>query len=144
MSLIGVTIDRIKTGDQARIQKTITETDIILFAGVSTDQNPAHINEEYAKTTLFKKRIAHGALSSSLVSAVLGMKLPGAGTIYISQFSKFTAPVYIGDTITAIVEAREVITEKNRVVFRTWCENQDGTMVMDGEAVVMPPKPPKN
>lgn len=144
MSLMGITIDRIKTGDQARIQKTITEADIILFAGVSTDQNPAHINEEYAKTTMFKKRIAHGALSSSLVSAVLGMKLPGAGTIYISQFSKFTAPVYIGDTITAIVEAKEVITGKNRVVFRTWCENQDGTMVMDGEAVVMPPKPPKN
>lgn len=142
MSLIGVTIDRIKAGDQARIQKTITEADIILFAGVSTDQNPAHINEEYAKTTMFKKRIAHGALSSSLVSAVFGMKLPGAGTIYISQFSKFTAPVHIGDTITAIVEAKEVITGKNRVVFRTWCENQDGTMVMDGEAVVMPPKAP--
>lgn len=144
MSLIGVTIDNIKVGDQAKIQKTITEADIILFAGVSTDQNPAHINEEYAKTTMFKKRIAHGAMTSSLVSAVLGMKLPGAGTIYMSQLSKFLAPVYIGDTITAIIEAKEIITEKNRVVFKTYCENQDGKVVMDGEAVVMPPKAPKN
>jgi len=140
MDIIGVTIDNIKVGDKALIRKTITEADILLFSAVSTDANPAHIDEEYAKTTIFKKRIAHGALTSSLVSAVLGMKLPGPGTIYISQLSKFLAPVYIGDTITAIVEAKEVNTEKNRVVFRTYCENQDGKVVMDGEAVVMPPK----
>jgi len=84
MELIGVSIDEIKMGDKAAIQKTVTEADVILFAGVSTDQNPAHINEEYAKGTFFKKRIAHGALTSSFVSAVLGMKLPGAGTIYIN------------------------------------------------------------
>lgn len=140
MEIVGLSVNEINVGNKAGIQKTITETDIILFAGVSTDQNPAHINEEYAKKTFFKKRIAHGALSSSLVSAVLGMKLPGAGTIYVSQLSKFMAPVYIGDTLTAYVEAKEVIKEKNRVVFRTWCENQDGKVVMDGEAVVMPPK----
>lgn len=140
MELIGVSIDEIKMGDKAAIQKTVTEADVILFAGVSTDQNPAHINEEYAKGTFFKKRIAHGALTSSFVSAVLGMKLPGAGTIYISQLSKFMAPVYIGDTITAIVEAKEINKEKNRVVFRTYCENQEGKVVMDGEAIVMPPK----
>lgn len=140
MELIGVSIDEIKVGDKAGIQKTVTEADVILFAGVSTDQNPAHINEEYAKGTFFKKRIAHGAMTSSFVSAVLGMKLPGAGTIYISQLSKFMAPVYIGDTITAIVEAKEINKEKNRVVFRTYCENQEGKVVMDGEAVVMPPK----
>lgn len=140
MEIVGLSVKEIKVGDKATIQKTITEADVILFAGVSTDQNPAHINEEYAKKTMFKKRIAHGALTSSLVSAVLGMKMPGAGTIYISQLSKFMAPVYIGDTITAIVEAKEVVTEKNRVVFRTYCENQEGKVVMDGEAVVMPPK----
>lgn len=140
MEIVGLSVNEINVGNKAGIQKTITEADIILFAGVSTDQNPAHINEEYAKKTFFKKRIAHGALSSSLVSAVLGMKLPGAGTIYVSQLSKFMAPVYIGDTLTAYVEAKEVIKEKNRVVFRTWCENQDGKVVMDGEAVVMPPK----
>ncbi|HOJ49222.1 MAG TPA: MaoC family dehydratase [Spirochaetota bacterium] len=138
--MIGVTVDNIKVGDKAAIRKTITEADILMFAAVSTDANPAHIDEEYAKNTIFKKRIAHGALTSSLVSAVLGMKLPGPGTIYISQTSKFLAPVYIGDTITAIVEAKEVNTEKNRVVFRTYCENQEGKIVMDGEAVVMPPK----
>lgn len=140
VSIIGLSLDEIKVGDQACIQKTITETDVILFAAVSTDQNPAHINEEYAKGTFFKKRIAHGAMTSSLVSAVLGMKLPGAGTIYMSQTSKFMAPVFIGDTITAIVEAKELNKEKNRVLFRTYCQNQDGKIVMDGEALVMPPK----
>ena len=140
MNIIGLSIDEIKVGDQACIQKTMTEADVILFAGVSTDQNPAHINDEYAKGTMFKKRIVHGAMTSSLVSAVLGMKLPGAGTIYMSQTSKFMAPVYIGDTITAIVEAKELNKEKNRIVFRTYCQNQEGKIVMDGEALVMPPK----
>jgi 3-hydroxybutyryl-CoA dehydratase len=140
MELVGLSINEMKVGDQASIQKTITEADILMFAAVSTDNNPAHINEEYAKGTFFKKRIAHGAMTSSLISAVLGMKMPGAGTIYVSQLSKFTAPVYIGETITAIVEVKELNTEKNRVIFRTYCENQDGKVVMDGEAVVMPPK----
>ena len=130
----------LRVGDQACIQKTMTEADVILFAGVSTDQNPAHINDEYAKDTMFKKRIVHGAMTSSLVSAVLGMKLPGAGTIYMSQTSKFMAPVFIGDTITAIVEAKELNKEKNRIVFRTYCQNQEGKIVMDGEALVMPPQ----
>ncbi len=140
MNLLGLSINEMKVGDAASIQKTITESDVILFAAVSTDQNPAHINEEYAKTTMFKKRIAHGAMTSSLVSAVLGMKLPGAGTIYMSQTSKFMAPVYIGDTILATVEVKEIIAEKNRVIFRTFCQNQEGKIVMDGEAMVMPPK----
>ncbi len=140
MSLVGHSINEIKEGDSAFIQKTITDADVLMFAAVSTDNNPAHINEEHMKTTFFKKRIAHGALTSSLVSAVLGMQLPGFGTIYVSQISKFKAPVFIGDTIKAIVEVTELNIEKNRVIFRTYCENQEGKIVMDGEAVVMPPK----
>ncbi len=141
--MIGKTIDEINVGDTAEFSKTITETDVCLFAGITGDLNPAHINEVYAKGTFFKGRIAHGMLSAGLISAVFGTKLPGAGTIYLSQFMEFKAPVRIGDTVTARVEVREKITEKNRVTFRTTCVNHDGTLLVDGEAVVMPPKTPK-
>lgn len=140
MKLIGKSISEMKVGDEEQIQKTITEADILLFAAVSTDVNPAHINEEYAKTTFFKKRIAHGVLSGSLISAVLGTKLPGPGSIYINQNYNFKAPVFINDTLTAIVEVIEIVKEKNRVRFKTYVENQDGKVVMDGEATIMPPK----
>jgi 3-hydroxybutyryl-CoA dehydratase len=142
-NVIGKTIDEMNIGDAAEFAKTVTETDVTLFAGITGDFNPAHINEDYAKGTLFKGRIAHGMLSAGFVSAALAMKLPGAGTIYLSQSMEFKAPVRIGDTVTARVEVKEKMTEKNRVKFRTTCVNQNGALLMDGEAVVMPPKAPK-
>ncbi len=141
--MIGKTINEINVGDAAEFAKTVTETDVYLFAGVTGDLNPAHINEAYAKETFFKGRIAHGMLSAGFISAVLGMQLPGAGTIYLSQSIEFKAPVRIGDTVTARVEVKEKIREKNRLKFRTTCMNQDGTLLVDGEAVVMPPKASK-
>jgi len=141
--MIGKTIGEIHLGDTAAFTKTVSESDIYLYAGITGDQNPAHIDEEYAKKTFFKTRIAHGMLSAGFISTVLGNKLPGAGTIYVNQTLNFKAPVHMGDTITARVEVVEVDAEKNRVTFRTLCVNQDGTTILDGEAMVMPPKGPK-
>ena len=134
------TIDQIKVGDKTSVVKTIGESDVYLFAGITGDLNPAHTNQVAAQQSMFKGRIAHGILISGFISTCLGMQLPGPGTIYLSQNLRFTAPVYFGDTITAEVEAIEVITEKNRVKFKTVCTNQDGKVVIDGEAMVMPPK----
>jgi 3-hydroxybutyryl-CoA dehydratase len=136
----GKTIDEIKVEDSAQISKTITEGDIELFARVTGDFNPIHLDQTYAEKTYFKGRIAHGLLSVGLVSAVLGNILPGHGTIYLSQEVKFLAPVRIGDTITARVEVIELIPEKNRAKFRTTCINQDGKMVIEGVAWGMPPQ----
>lgn len=129
----GKTIDQLKVGDTAEFAKTVTESDIYLFAGITGDLNPAHINEEYAKNTFFKGRIAHGMISAGFISAVLGTLLPGPGTIYLRQELNFLAPVRIGDTITACAEVVEKLTEKNHVRLRTSCMNQDGTRVLDGE-----------
>ena len=139
----GKTIDQIAVGDADTFTKTVSETDIYLFAGVTGDLNPAHIDESYASGTFFKTRIAHGMLSAGFISAVIGMKLPGPGTIYMKQDIKFLAPVRIGDTITARAEVIEINGEKNRVTLRTTCTSGDGTMVVDGEALVSPPKAPK-
>lgn len=136
----GHNINELHVGQKASFSKTITETDVYLFAGISGDINPAHVNEEYSKNTSFKGRIVHGMLSASLISAVIGMQLPGPGTVYASQTLKFTAPVHFGDTITANAEVSEILTEKNRVILNTYCTNQDGDVVMTGEAVVLPPK----
>ena len=141
--MIGKTIEEINIGDAAEFSKTVTETDVYLFAGITGDFNPAHVNDAYAKQTVFKGRIAHGMLSAGFVSSALAMKLPGAGTIYLSQSLEFKAPVRIGDTVTARVEVKEKMPEKNRLKLRTTCVNQEGTLVMDGEAVVMPPKAPR-
>jgi 3-hydroxybutyryl-CoA dehydratase len=141
--MIGKTIDEMHVGDAAEMAKTVTETDVYLFAGVTGDFNPAHVNEFYAKDTFFKGRIAHGMISAGFISAVFAMKLPGPGAIYLSQFLEFKAPVRIGDTVTARVEVKEKVAEKNRVKFRTTCVNQDGTLLVDGEAVISPPKAPK-
>lgn len=138
--MIGKTIQELGVGETAEFAKTISETDIYLYAGITGDFNPAHINVEYAKNTFFKTRIAHGMLAAGLISALLGTKLPGPGTIYLRQSLNFLAPVRIGDTITARVEIIEMLTEKNRVRFKTECVNQDGTAILDGEAVVSPPK----
>ncbi len=141
--MIGKTIDQIEVGEAAEISKTISETDVYLYAGISGDFNPAHINEAYAEKTFFKTRIAHGMLPAGFISAILGTKFPGHGTIYIRQELKFLAPVYIGDTITARAEVVEIIAEKNRIRLKTTCFNQEGTIVLDGEATVSPPKAPK-
>ena len=137
----GKAIGTLKIGDNAEFTKTISETDIYLYAGVSGDFNPAHINEEYAKNTFFKTRIAHGMLSASFISTVIGLKLPGPGTIYLDQSLKFMAPVRMGDTITARVEIVEIMADKNKARLKTTCANQDGTTVLEGEAIVSPPKP---
>ncbi|TFG93663.1 MAG: MaoC family dehydratase [Syntrophobacterales bacterium] len=137
----GKTIREIKVRDSAEFSKTVSESDIYLYAGVSGDFNPAHTNEEYAKKTFFKTRIAHGMLSASFISTVIAMKLPGPGTIYLDQSLKFLAPVRIGDTITARAEVIEITNDTNKVRLATTCVNQDGITVLEGEAVVSPPKP---
>jgi len=138
--MIGKTIDELKVGDRAEFSKTISESDVYLYAGVTGDFNPAHINEAYAEKTFFKTRIAHGMLSAGFISAILGTRLPGPGTIYLRQSLNFRAPVLIGDTITASVEVVEIKENKNRIRLKTTCENQEGVMVLDGEAMVSPPK----
>lgn len=138
--MLGKTIDEINVGDSAQFSKTIAESDIYLFAGVTGDLNPFHIDEEYASKTFFKGRIAHGMLLGGFVSTVVGCHLPGPGAIYIRQSLKFLAPARIGDTITTEAKVLEIDREKNRAVLRTTCTNQEGTLVLDGEAVVSPRK----
>lgn len=125
-----------RIGDRASFARTITEADIVNFAGVTGDFNPVHIDEEYAKATMFKGRIAHGMLSATLISNVLGNKLPGPGCIYLKQELIFLAPVRIGDTITAEVEVLEIIEDKGRMRLRTRCLDQKEKVVLDGEALV--------
>lgn len=141
--MIGKTIKELEIGDTAEFSKTVSESDVYQFAGITGDFNPAHMNEEYAKKTFFKTRIAHGMLSAGFISTAIGTKLPGTGSIYISQTLSFLAPVRIGDTITARVEVIEIMAGKNRVRLKTVCVNQEGTQVLDGEAVVSPPKRPR-
>ena len=141
--MIGKTIDQLKVGDKAQFSKTISEADIYLFAGVSGDFNPAHVDEQYAAKTFFKTRIAHGMLSAGFISTIIGTRLPGTGSIYIKQSLEFKAPVRIGDTITAVGEVIEIDTEKHRVRLKTTCTNQNNVVVVDGEAVVSPPKAPR-
>ena len=134
------TIDTIQIGDSASFTKTVTESDINLYAGISGDFNPAHMDAEHAKGTMFGQRIAHGMLSAGFISNVLGNQLPGPGTIYMGQELRFVKPVYIGDTVTATVTVRERIEEKNRLKLDTVVTNQRGEPVITGTATVMPPK----
>jgi 3-hydroxybutyryl-CoA dehydratase len=142
--IAGKSIDQIKVGDTAEFAKTVTETDIYLYAGITGDFNPAHVNEVYAKNTFFKTRIAHGMLTAGFISAIIANQLPGPGTIYLKQDLSFLAPVHIGDTITGRVEIMELIPEKNRVRIKTTCSNQDGVIVISGEGLVSPPKASKS
>ena len=135
-----MTIQEMKIGDHASVTKTVSETDVYLFAGITGDLNPALTNEVAASKTMFKTRIAHGMLGAGFISAVLGMYLPGPGTIYMGQELKFTKPVHIGDTVTATATVEEIILEKNRVILDTTVVNQDGEVVIKGKATVMPPK----
>lgn len=130
---------KFQVGDKASFAKTVSETDVYLFAGITGDMNPAHINEAASKETKFGGRIAHGMLSAGFISAVLGMRMPGPGTIYLGQTLKFLAPVRIGDTVTATAEVVEIIDNK-RLRIRTTCSTQEGTQVVDGEAMVLPPR----
>jgi 3-hydroxybutyryl-CoA dehydratase len=141
--ITGKRMDQLQVGDVAEFAKTVTETDIYLYAGITGDFNPAHVNEAYAKNTFFKTRIAHGMLTAGFISAIIANQLPGPGTIYMKQELSFLAPVRIGDTITARVEVLELLAEKNRVRLKTTCSNQDGVMVLTGEGLVSPPKAPK-
>jgi 3-hydroxybutyryl-CoA dehydratase len=131
-------IDQLHPGMTASIAKTVTEADIILFAGISTDVNPVHLDEEYAKGTIFGGRIAHGMLSAGFISAVLANHLPGPGTIYLSQTLKFKAPVRPGDTVRATVTVKEVNVARNRVTLDTVC-TVAGKVVIEGECQMMPP-----
>ena len=133
--LNGYDIEDLSVGMSATFSKTITEADIVLFAGVSGDTNAIHVNEEYAATTAFKGRIAHGFLSASVISAAVANRLPGPGAIYMDQHLKFLAPVRPGDTVHATVTVREVIAERGRVVLHTTCSVK-GAVVIDGEALV--------
>lgn len=136
----GLTIEQLSINQSETFRKTIAESDVYLFAGITGDTNPAHIDEVYASSTKFNKRIVHGLLVASFISTVLGTKLPGPGTIYISQTINFKAPVYIGDTIEARVTVKEIIKEKNRVVLNTEVYNQNNEPVVAGEAIVLAPK----
>lgn len=133
-----VYFDEITLGQTASFRKTVTEADVVLFAGITGDHNPVHTDEEYARTTPFGRRIAHGLLTSSLVSTVLGNQLPGPGTIYLSQSLRFMAPVFIGDTVTASVEVTALDPLKQRVTLATRCRVGERT-VLEGEALVTAP-----
>ena len=135
-----MTIQELKIGDSASMAKTISEADVYLFAGITGDHNPAHVNEQASSQTPFGGRIAHGILSAGLISAVLAMKLPGPGTIYLGQELKFTRPVRFGDTVTATCTVSEIRAEKNIVKLDTTCTNQHGEVVLQGMATVMPPQ----
>jgi 3-hydroxybutyryl-CoA dehydratase len=131
-------LSEIAVGQTAEFTKTVTETDVVLFAGITGDLNPAHIDQAWAQASRFGGRIAHGMLSASFISTVLGTKLPGPGTIYLSQSLRFTAPVMIGETVTARVEVAEVMS-KRRIRLTTTVVKQDGTTVVEGEALVLAP-----
>lgn len=137
-SLDGYFFEDLKLGMVGIFAKTVTEADVIGFAGISGDFNPVHVNEAFAKDTMFKGRIAHGMLSAAFISTVFGTRLPGPGCIYISQALRFKAPVRIGDTVTARVEITELNADKKRATFKTACSVGD-TVVLDGEATLMVP-----
>jgi 3-hydroxybutyryl-CoA dehydratase len=135
-------IDDLKPGMSERFEKTVTERDIELFGEISGDMNPVHFDEDFARKTIFRGRIAHGVLSISYISTVLGMKMPGPGTIFMSANSRFKAPVRIGDTVVTFCTVKEVMPEKRRVLFD--CISKVGeTTVVESEALVMAPARPK-
>jgi len=136
---IGFTIDQMQVGMTRSYAKTLTETDIVLFAAASGDINSVHLNQEYAEKTPFGGRIAHGILTAGVISACIANKLPGVGTVYLAQNLKFKAPVRPGDTVTAIVTVKSLDPAKNRVVLDTICQ-VGGKTVLEGEAVVLAPK----
>lgn len=136
-AISGFRYDELKVGDRAYYSKTVSESDVYQFAGITGDFNPAHTNEA-SPHPLMGTRICHGALSCGLVSAALGMKLPGQGCLYLSQTSKFVRPVKFGDTVTVKLELTRKDDEKKRVFISTECYNQRDELVLTGEAVILP------
>ena len=132
----GYCFEDLVVGMSASFTKTVTEADILMFSGVSGDTNPVHLNQVYAETTRFKGRISHGLLAASFISAVIGTRLPGPGSIYLSQNLQFKAPVRPGDTVTARVTVVDLIAESNRALLRTRCTVRD-RVVIDGEAEIL-------
>jgi 3-hydroxybutyryl-CoA dehydratase len=132
------TFEDMAVGMTASFSKTITDADLVLFVGVSGDTNPVHLDEDYASGTMFKGRVAHGALTASFISTVLGTKLPGPGSIYVAQTLKFTAPVHVGDTVTAKCEVTSLVPERRLAIFKTQCFVRE-TLVIDGEATLKLP-----
>lgn len=137
---LGKTYDELNIGDSASFSKTISESDVYLFAGISGDFNPMHVNEEFAKLTPFKTRIAHGALPQSLIAPVLGMQLPGLGTVALEMSCRFMAPTFFGDTVTATGEVIEKLEDKKWVRMKLTWINQKFETIAEGEALVMPPR----
>jgi 3-hydroxybutyryl-CoA dehydratase len=135
----GLYLEDLTVGMSAMFGKTVTEADIAGFAGVSGDTNPIHLHDGFARTTRFGQRIAHGMLSGSFISTVIGTKLPGPGAVYISQTLEFKAPVLIGETITAVATITAIDDKRRRVTLKTQCFNGD-KVVIDGEAVVLVPR----
>jgi len=129
----------LKTGDSASLTKTFSDENVRSFAEISGDTNPVHLDDDFAAGTRFKRRLVHGMLTAGLISAVLGTKLPGPGSIYLSQSITFRAPVFINDTITATVTVARIREDKPIVTLATVCKNQDGEVVLDGEAVLLVP-----
>lgn len=133
-----IPIDQIKIGMNVSYSQTITDADIKAFAGISGDRNPLHLDEEYAQNSRYKKRVAHGLMTASYFSALFGTKIPGEGCVYISQSLQFKRPVYIGDTVTALVEVTKIDMDNKRVRFRTTCKVKN-KIVTDGEAEIFIP-----
>ena len=137
---LGKSYEELKIGEKASFSKTISETDIYLFAGITGDFNAMHVNEPYARSTVFGSRVAHGALTQSLATPLLGMKLPGVGTIAVELVTRFKAPVYIGDTITVTAEVVEMMPQKRWVRMALIWTNQKHETVAEGAAIVSPPR----
>ena len=129
-----------KVGDSASISKKFTENEVLTFAEISGDHNPIHIDPQFAASSQFKRQIVHGMLTAGLISAILGMQLPGPGCIYLKQELNFRAPVFFGDTITATVTVSKLREDKPIITLTTNCMNQDGILVLDGNAILMYPK----
>ena len=138
--LSNVPFETLKVGDKATYQRTLTERDLVLFAEVSGDHNPVHLDKEYASTSMFGERIAHGMWTGSLISAALAMKLPGPGGIYRGQELKFLKPVKLGDTLTVELEVIEIKERGGRALMSTNVVNQDGVYVVKGTATILPSK----
>jgi 3-hydroxybutyryl-CoA dehydratase len=140
MTNVAVRVD-FQVGEQASFTKTVTEADVTTFAGLIGDFNPLHVDAEYARKSRFGRRIAHGMLAGGLISAVLGNRLPGPGSIYLSQQIEFLAPVFIGDTITATAEVTDWRPDKRIITLKTDCLNQEQVQVVTGKAVLMVERP---
>ena len=135
-----LSIEELKIGDIGQTKKIFTESDVLTFAKVSEDYNPAHVDSAYAEKTIFKKQIVHGMLVGSLFSQIFGVQIPGLGSIYTKQSFKFTKPVYFGDEITAKVTIKSLDLDRNRAVFDCVAKNQRDEVVILGEAEIMPPR----